>query len=405
MLPNCDFYQALPVQEDFSSITRRNAYHILPSDWYVLVADIENSTQAISEGHYKAVNLIGVSVISAVLNIAKPTDFPFIFGGDGSSLCIWEEIVPQVRDAMIDLQHIAKIQYGLNLRVGLVPISDINKTEYEVLVAKHRISQHYIQAAFSGGGMDYAERCIKERVNTNYLLNVDSSSRDVKGKRANFTGLECRWNEIPSPSGEVISLIIKAKQGSATETAETYRECIRVIEQIFGDVEACPVREEQLKLSLKPKELSFENRIRVYGKNFFYRAFYPLSIRCQVIGGWIMMQSGLTISGTDWGSYKKTVVANTDFKKFDDTLRLLINGDEDQLALLESFLEAAFQSKKLAYGIYCSKSTLMTCLIEERSGKHFHFVDGSMGGYTNASIPFKKRLKLLTSEHREAELV
>lgn len=43
---------------------------------------------AIRSGLYKAVNILGVSVITAVVNVAKPLTIPYMFGGDGASLCI-----------------------------------------------------------------------------------------------------------------------------------------------------------------------------------------------------------------------------------------------------------------------------------------------------------------------------
>jgi len=32
----------------------------------------------------------------------------------------------------------------------------------------------------------------------------------------------------------------------------------------------------------------------------------------------------------------------------------------------------------------------MTCLIEERQGAHFHFVDGAGGGYAAAALAMKR---------------
>lgn len=88
-----DFYERLPILTDFTSVTDPNHYHSIPDDWWIVVADVRRSTQAIEQGLYKAVNILGASVIIGVLNLAKPTAVPFVFGGDGAAVClppIWQ---------------------------------------------------------------------------------------------------------------------------------------------------------------------------------------------------------------------------------------------------------------------------------------------------------------------------
>ena len=47
------------------------------------VADIVESTRAIANQRYKAVNMAGAAVIAAVTNALDGREFPFVFGGDG----------------------------------------------------------------------------------------------------------------------------------------------------------------------------------------------------------------------------------------------------------------------------------------------------------------------------------
>ncbi len=42
---------------------------------------------------------------------------------------------------------------------------------------------------------------------------------------------------------------------------------------------------------------------------------------------------------TDWGKYKDTLVTNTDFRKFDGNLRMVISGNAVQRDSLEQFLK------------------------------------------------------------------
>ena len=52
------------------------------------LADVVQSTKAIRENRYKAVNMAGASVIAAVANALGNRDFPFVFGGDGASFAV-----------------------------------------------------------------------------------------------------------------------------------------------------------------------------------------------------------------------------------------------------------------------------------------------------------------------------
>ena len=53
------FYSELTPFYDFAEFVDLNAYEPLPEDWIVMIADVQGSTRAIEEGHYKDVNLVG----------------------------------------------------------------------------------------------------------------------------------------------------------------------------------------------------------------------------------------------------------------------------------------------------------------------------------------------------------
>ncbi len=107
------------------------------------------------------------------------------------------------------------------------------------------------------------------------------------------------------------------------------------------------------------------------------------------------MKFNVNLNGISWGRYKSDLVKNTDFKKFDGVLRLVISGTQVQRLELENYLGKMHKSKLCAYGIHVSDSAYITCLINNRAGKHFHFIDSTNGGYAAASIQFKKQLEAL----------
>src|SRR5690554_4419304 len=86
------FYVELPefTGKIIDLLSEESQFQPIPSDWVVVVTDIKQSTVAIQKGLYQAINLIATACIVSALNIAKEYDvnFPFFFGGDGSTLII-----------------------------------------------------------------------------------------------------------------------------------------------------------------------------------------------------------------------------------------------------------------------------------------------------------------------------
>ena len=387
------FYSELPVLDDFSAITDLSNYTELPENWHIIIADIQNSTGAIQSGLYKAVNILGVSVITSILNIAKPLPIPYIFGGDGATLCIPDSLLSQARQALIATKILAHGEYNLRLRVGMVPVNVVHQAGRKVLITRHRVSKYYVQAAFAGGGIEFAESLIKnETAGVAYRL-------EEKGEApvADFSGLECRWDNVPSKYGETISLIIKATASSMEKEAAIYNEIITKVRQIYGDDDICrPVYISGLKTTFEGRKLSHETNIRTFaqGKRAYIR--YWLKIRIQNVLGWIFMTFRINVGGVPWGDYKSDLVSNTDFRKFDGVLRQVLSGTSEQRKELTAYLEDRFTKRECVYGIHSSSSALITCLISKRSGDHYHFVDGSDGGYAMAASAMKEKLKTLS---------
>src|SRR5437667_3266634 len=94
------FYSSIPVFRGFSSLMDPALYCSLPDEWRVGVADIVESTRAIAQARYKAVNMAGAAVIAAVTNALEGREFPFVFGGDGASFAIPPEDLERARDAL-----------------------------------------------------------------------------------------------------------------------------------------------------------------------------------------------------------------------------------------------------------------------------------------------------------------
>ncbi len=383
-----DFFDRVPIIHRFSDIVDNKIYQPLPDDWHLIVSDIRDSTKAIKEGKYKQVNMAGASIITAICNEFKGINLPFTFGGDGSTMAIPNLDIVKVNGILKFCKTAVYNAYGLNLEVGCISMKQVREAGHEVGVAKYSLSNLMHQAIFWGGGLVYAEELIK---NTEW--SIDSHSN----MEADFSGLECRWNSIPSKKDEVVAMIIKAISKSEEEKSLLYEECIKHIEDVYGSVkDYTPVTEDQLILTGKPKSLNVEMALRTQPSTWWKKIRYGLKVVYMQLAGWILMKYNIETKFTDWGNYKQDFVQHADFRKFSDALRLVVSGTVEQRMEIQSRFENLYKEKKIAYGIHPSFDAITTCYVTNYQGHHVHFIDGSDGGYAKASQDLKMRLKRIS---------
>ncbi len=139
---NDNFFEILPVSSNLKAlrttpITRSKA---LPADWVLATADIVGSTEAIKQGRYKAVNVAGASVISALLNALGKQNHPFIFGGDGALVALPASEELEARKALAAVQAWVADELQLNLRAAIVPMAAVRAQGLDVRVARFKVS-------------------------------------------------------------------------------------------------------------------------------------------------------------------------------------------------------------------------------------------------------------------------
>src|SRR5882672_8137927 len=155
------FYNSIPVFRGFASLMDPSLYSALPDDWSIGVADIVESTRAIAEARYKAVNMAGASVIAAVTNALEGREFPFVFGGDGASFAVPPDDLARAREALAATAIWVDESLDLVMRVALVPMAAVRAQGLDVHVARFGPSPNLSYAMFSGGGLGWAEAAMK----------------------------------------------------------------------------------------------------------------------------------------------------------------------------------------------------------------------------------------------------
>ncbi|NER32683.1 MAG: DUF3095 domain-containing protein [Oscillatoria sp. SIO1A7] len=386
MLSTENFYWDLPALDNFLDIADHSHFVGIPDDWYVIVTDIVGSTKAIEAGRYKEVNFLGASSIVALLNIAGELEIPFVFGGDGASILIPPCLLEAAKPALLATQAIAKKEFNLGLRIGAVPVADVCGDRYEVKVAKVRVDRNYSQAVFIGGGLTYATDLVKDPA-TSDRYNIQGGAI---AESADFSGLECRWQDIPSKHGEIVSLLVMAREAAGEQAI--YKEVLEHIYRIYGsDDNLNPIFTENLNLTFDAQKLNNETKVRAAFGSRLQKQLYLWKITVENALSSFLCNAQITVGAMNWGELKEETRSASDYRKFDDMLRMIISSDAAKREQLSRYLEEQYQKGNLVYGLQVSDRALMTCLVFERAGRQVHFVDGADGGYALAAKAMKAR--------------
>ncbi|GAB4520301.1 MAG: DUF3095 domain-containing protein [Anaerolineae bacterium] len=369
------FYGSLPELHDLSEIANLDLYRDVPADWLIAISDVRGSTAAIEQGKYRDVNAIAAASITSLLNLVPETDLPFVFGGDGATILIPPEIKPRAEEALLATRRLARSVFDLELRVGIVPVAVVLQAGHQVRAAKLRMSENFQQAIFMGGGLAYAEQLLKDPVHGQpYLLTGDD-----RLYQADYSGFECRWQEVPGQSEEVVSLIVRAFGHS-----DIYRDVLTRISELYGDRQKRhPVTVANLKTFVQPRRFWREGVIR-YGNQRFRTL---LRLAYATFKGRFAMTFGIG----QWGNYKSILVNSTDHEKFDDVLRMTISGTAQQREMLRIYLENRRLRGELVYGMAAGENAIITCIVFNYFGRQVHFVDGAGGGYALAAKEMKSQ--------------
>jgi len=371
------FYGTIPVFRGFARLMEPSLYVPLPEDWTVGVADIVESTKAIAAKRYKAVNMAGAAVIAAVTNALEGREFPFVFGGDGASLAVAPEDLPRAREALAATAAWVREDLELVMRVALVPVASIRAKGADVRVARFGPSPNLSYAMFSGGGLGWAEAAMKRGE-----FAVDAAPA---GTQPDLSGLSCRFEEIPSARGLILSVLVVPAPGG---NAPAFRN---VIEDIIGLVERIPesgrpVPPQGPPLRWPPAGLDYEARA-ARGGSLARRRLFVLGY---TFFAYVIMRFGIKVGGFVPQTYTRQVVENSDFRKYDDGLRMILDCSAELEAELSKRLAAAASAGVVRYGLHRQDAAMMTCFTPSAvRADHVHFIDGARGGYASAATALK----------------
>lgn len=376
----------LPLSE---LLTKESLFFPVPNSWYIIVADIENSSESVQKGAHNDVNLSATGSIVTVLNTIKGLDqkieIPYFFGGDGATFIIPLNALESVSVALNKYSQHIKETFQLILRVGYLSMEEVYSNNITLRITKIRHNKYFTTPVVLGNGLKYAERKIKESFKT-------FSPETDENIMLNLEGMECRWDEIypKETDKKVICLLVDCE--NENEQAPIYSAIMKEIDLIFGNLEKRnPISILRLKLNTSLANIRKEMYLKT-GRNqpiylainwfitFFGRFYFRF------------FKSGRL--------YKYRITQLSDTIMLDGFLNTVISGTEKEVNKLKNLLDNLESKNKIIYGLHITHASIMSCYIEDRAEKHIHFVDGTEGGYTSAAIMFKEKLKKL--EHRKS---
>jgi hypothetical protein len=371
------FYGGIPVFRGFDRLMDPALYAPLPDDWSIGMADVVESTKAIAEARYKVVNMAGASVVASITNALEGREFPFVFGGDGASFAVSPDDRDRVREALAATAIWVEESLNLAMRVAMVPVAAVRAQGLDVRVARFGPSPNLSYAMFSGGGLNWAEAAMKR--------GEFAVAKAHPGTQPDLSGLSCRFEEIPSRRGLILSVLVVAAPGA---DPAAFRN---VIEDIIELVERSPDAGRPVPaggppLRWPPTGVECEARAARGGSLFKRRCF----VLANTLSAYLIMRFGIKVGNFVPKTYVQQVVENSDFRKYDDGLRMILDCTTELESALTRRLTEAASNGVVRYGLHRQDAAMMTCFTPSvMRSDHVHFIDGARGGYAYAAAALK----------------
>ena len=370
------FYDRIPVFRGFPRLMDETLYRPLPQDWMIGTADVVASTRAIRENRYKAVNMAGASVIAAVAN-ALGREFPFVFGGDGASFAVPPQWADTSRTALAATLSLVREELSLELRGAMVPVTSVRENGFDVRIARFAPSENVSYAMFTGGGLAWAEAAMKQG-----RFAVPPAE---PGTRPDLTGLSCRFEEMPSVHGLILALLVVP--GERADPSD-FRRVVDDLVMLVEKKGHAPVPAGAPKFGWPPQGVEIEAHMsRRPGASI---AIQRAAVLFRTLLYFLILRFRIRMGKFVPAVYLQQVVENSDFRKYDDALRMIIDCTPELADEIERMLAVAAREGIVRFGLHRQQAAMMTCFTPSpTSADHMHFVDGASGGYALAALALK----------------
>jgi hypothetical protein len=230
---------------------------------------------------------------------------------------------------------------------------------------------------FSGGGLAWADGAVKR--------GDFAVTPAPPGTWPDLSGLSCRFQEFHAAQGMILSLIVLPLAGGDPAAFRALTEEIVALVEASPDA-GRPVPAQGPAMGWPPQGVDLETRAAP-GDRRLRRA----ALLAKTFLFFLIMKSGIRIGGFVPATYMRQVVENSDYRKYDDGLRMILDCTPELADALERRLAAAAGAAR--YGLFRQDAAMMTCFTPSPTrSDHVHFVDGARGGYAAAATAMKAAL-------------
>ncbi|MDP3595667.1 MAG: DUF3095 family protein, partial [Nitrospirota bacterium] len=333
------FYSNLRSFSEFRELAHDRHFSPIPHDWFIVVTDVKESTKAICDGRYKDVNTLGAASIATTYKAMEGVDFPYDFAGDGATLAVPPHRITAVLDALAALKALAQAQFNLDLRVGRVLVSELIGEGVRVDVAKFELASGKCIAIFQGGGLVLAEKKVKH----------EPAAYEVKAstqKDATLDNLSCRWNAIPNRHGRVLSLLVLVRFG---RSKKVYHDVLEELDRILdgGLDQANPVNVPSMTYKSFSECVADERRY-----HWSWISFAFLARLLEIFLAVLIFKFKVDPLVMDPAHYKNAMRIHSDYRKFADVLRVVIDCSQKNVDDIRAYLATLYEKGELYYGLH-----------------------------------------------------
>jgi hypothetical protein len=258
----------------------------------------------------------------------------------------------------------------------------LRKRGREVLVAMHDLGSGRVLAMLAGGGTELAEKLCKSQAGAEFAIQGGDGACDL-------SGLSCRWEPLSPERGAILALVVQSSDRAPVLPA-IYRQIYARIGVVTGE-NFSPVKRNALSTRWPPRGMMLEAALG--GRKD--RGKRQRRIMLEGAASLVSLKSGKVVGGFDARAYRDSVPRHSDYRKYADSLRMVIDCTTEEANAIRASLDAEWRRGTIDYGAHIASAALMTCFVRNtKEAGHVHFIDAAEGGYALAALDLKRRMAL-----------
>lgn len=375
----------LPLIADFAREGADPAHYArLADDWALGVADIVGSTKLAAAGRDKDVNFVAGAAVAVLSAAVRDGDGQVAcqFGGDGAIAAVPPARIADTRAVLAALAHWAFEEYGITLRVGLVPVAALYAKGLDAFVALQDFGNRNAFGLFLGDGIVAADAWVKQ--------DPQWQVAPARGPLSGLEGLSCRWQPVAARNGVVLCVI--------ADPVAPGRAGLAVLGRVLAQIDACTQGFDAAPLGdgspLQPRMMPSFAALRLEARAS------PHGQRLRRVGlamfgafvAYVVHLCGGKLGAIDISRYRRDMAIRSDYRKAAGGPRLVLDVTPDAAARIEAVLAAEEAAGEIKFGVARADATTITCLVGDfAADRHVHFVDGAGLGFWRASEILKAK--------------